>query len=213
MEFQEALTKIRQSELNGVVAYVKAAKFNKIPGLTTGILYNSTSRTFSYRENVDAAIAMDVVGQAYLDSRSDKTRRRWTYKFSLAKPSDIEAVQSALAGEFSTYRDLVDSFDDPVTRLTAINVVNALNATGTSIKGASNVDLRTWGCTEQYCQRQRYHSLLPLWSYYCSAEIVNNYGRALLVLIDGTISQYVSCSSFVEDVKQLIGDIANADEE
>jgi hypothetical protein len=50
------------------------------------------------------------------------------------------------------------------------------------------VDIKAWGPTTEYCHRKKYHSLIPLVSAYCPADIYNNFGSALSALVQGNLT-------------------------
>jgi len=70
-----------------------------------------------------------------------------------------------------------------VERLVYINIVNALLANNISYGDSEGVDIKSWGPTAEYCNRKKYHSLIPLVSAYAPAEVGADFGVALAALV------------------------------
>jgi hypothetical protein len=63
-------------------------------------------------------------------------------------------------------------------RYVALNIANALIANGVPYSQSQDLRLSEWGPTQEYCNRRRYHVLIPLVSAYASKDIFEDFGSA-----------------------------------
>lgn len=118
-------------------------------------------------------------GRMILSKASQDLNMSWLKKLALPTNEQIDAVQMRFNEGHAGYKQMVDSFMTPVDRLVALNIANALIANRTRFADATNLDIRTWGPTSDYCNFKRYHSLNPLVSAYCPEEVTMDFGAAL----------------------------------
>jgi hypothetical protein len=132
-------------------------------------------------------------------------KRRWQNKLCLPSAAQIDAVQRKLTPDFKSYHDLVESFKTAMDRYVALNLANALIAKGVPYAQVQNVNLHQWGATQEYANRRRYHSIIPLVSAYSSQEIFTDFGAALADWLCET--QGITESSVAEATHNLLRDI------
>lgn len=137
--------------------------------------------------------------------REEKRLRHWQFKYDTAPSAAVIGVQQLLSScAFAKYRDLIQTINEPVSRLVAINVANAFLANRIPIQDACGLDITKHSATSDYCGGKRYHSLVPLWSVYCPPSIQHDYGLALAYATSFQLKPLVSCSSFQEPVQALV---------
>lgn len=114
----------------------------------------------------------------------------WDDKLDLPTPDDINAAVAVLSTRLADaepgerkgeYKELLSRYPDTgsaVPRLVFVNIANALIANNIPYRDSNGVDIRTWGPTAEYCAFKRYHSLVPLTSAYCPAEVHRCFGTA-----------------------------------
>jgi hypothetical protein len=155
-------------------------------------------------ENPSRAMCSEL-GRDFI-RRNEIRNRHWQFKYDTAPRRCVDTVQSLISsGGFKTYRELVASIHDPLCRLVAINVSNALIANKVAARDSLGITITKYPATEQYCNGLRYHSLVPLWSVYCPDSIQYDYGLALTYAMDfTTLKSLVSCSTLKEPVQALV---------
>ena len=139
---------------------------------------------------------------------NDQVKRRWMYKLGLPSEGQITAVQGKLNPQFQSYRDMAESFTTAVDRYVALNIANALIANGVPYSQSQDIKLKEWGPTQEYCNRRRYHVLIPLISAYSSKEIFEDFGTAFADWVVGMCG--VTESSVAEATHQIIKEMIEA---
>lgn len=155
-----------------------------------------------------AFLLLREFGRLLFSRASDKVKRRWIYKFGLPATGQIAAVQGKLAPSFVSYRDMVESFTTAVDRYVALNIANALIANGIRYSQSQNLNLKECGATQEYCNRRRYHVLIPLVSAYASREIFEDFGAAFSDWVAGTTG--ITESSVAEATHEIIREMIEA---
>lgn len=130
---------------------------------------------------------------------------RWKHKLVLPTSEQIGAVQDRISS--GPYTQVVESFTNPVDRLVAIHVVNALIANRVRVAECKNIDIRQWGATSDFCRRKRYYSLTPLISAYCSRSLYENYGSAFANV--ALCLELATHSAVSASFKKLVVDLAS----
>lgn len=146
-------------------------------------------------------------GHVLYGKASDQVKRRWMYKLGLPTTGQITAVQGKLNPQFKSYRDMAESFTT-MDRYVALNIGNALIANGVPYSQSQNIRLKEWGPTQEYCNRRRYHVLIPLISAYSSKEIFEDFGTAFADWVVGMCG--VTESSVAEATHEIIKDMIEA---
>jgi len=126
-----------------------------------------------------ACILIREFGHLLYGKANETAKRRWNNKLGLPSSAQIDAVQAKLTPNFKSYRDLVESFTTAMDRYVALNICNALIANGVPYSQSQNIQLKQWGPTQEYCNRRRYHVLIPLVSAYSSKEVFEDFGAAM----------------------------------
>jgi hypothetical protein len=95
-------------------------------------------------------------------------------------------------------------------RLVALNITNALLANGVGYSSSNGVNIRTWGATEEYCNRKRFHSIIPLVSAYSTRDVLNCYGCAFgEMLVNKLLTvQESSTAAALEAIIRSIAELA-----
>jgi hypothetical protein len=155
-----------------------------------------------------AFVVIKEFGRLLFSKASEAVKRRWVYKLALPTDAQIQAVQGKLNPQYTSYRAMVESFATAMDRYVALNVANALIANGVPYAQSQNVKIQQWGPTQEYCNRRRYHMLIPLVSAYGSKDIYDDFGCALADWVMGMNG--VTESSVAEALHELIKDIAEA---
>lgn len=138
----------------------------------------------------------------------EPTKRRWQHKLALPSTAQITAVQGKLTPDFKSYHDLVGAFTTAMDRYVALNIANALIVNGVPYSQSQSINLKEWGPTQEYCNRRRYHVLIPMISAYASKEIYEDFGVALadwICAMDG-----ITESSVAEATHDLLHEIIEA---
>ncbi len=136
---------------------------------------------------------------------SEQVKRRWIYKLGLPAQGQLTAVQGKLTPQFQSYRDLVESFTTAMDRYVALNIANALIANGVPYSQSQDIKLKDWGPTQEYCNRRRYHVLIPLVSAYASKELFEDFGTAFADWVSGMCG--ITESSVAEATHEIIRDM------
>lgn len=147
-------------------------------------------------------------GHILFAKANDQVKRRWLYKLGLPTQGQLTAVQGKLNPQFQSYRDLVESFTTAVDRYVALNIANALIANGVPYSQSQDIKLKDWGPTQEYCNRRRYHVLIPLVSAYSSKEIFEDFGTAFADWIAGMCG--ITESSVAEATHEIIREMVEA---
>jgi hypothetical protein len=161
---------------------------------------------FKKSKNMAEYCVLREFGRLVLEKAGADAKRGWEMKLSLPCNEQIDAVQAKLSPSAGSYLDIVEFFNTAVCRLVTLNICNALIANGVPITQCQNVNLRQWGPTQEYCNRRRYHSLIPLLSAYASKEIFEDYGAAFADLACGLCG--ITESTVADATHALIVDIA-----
>ena len=135
----------------------------------------------------------------------------WSQKLDVPTEKQIEEAESKLADPVlrktaRTYKDILDTYTGPgcaVSKLVFINISNALLANNIAFSSSVGVNLKKWGPTAQYCNLNRYHSLLPIVSAYAPAAIFNRFECAFASLILDDLAQ-VRETSVREGLRRVI---------
>jgi hypothetical protein len=147
-------------------------------------------------------------GHLLYGKASDPVKRRWMYKLALPSSGQVDAVQGKLNPTFTSYRDMVESFTTALDRYVALNIANALIANGVPYAQSQNVKLKEWGPTQEYCNRRRYHVLIPLVSAYASKEIFEDFGAAFADWVTGMCG--ITESSVADATHEIIREMVEA---
>lgn len=127
--------------------------------------------------------AIRAVGQAIFDRVTDEDRLAWTKKLVFSTQEDVSAFQSKLQSQtYPTFKDLIDSLPNAVSRLVAIHLSNGILSSGQSIKSASNLNVVHWGTTAEFATQKKPYSIVPLVSTYAPAEISQDFSLAFAAL-------------------------------
>jgi hypothetical protein len=139
-------------------------------------------------------------------------KERWEKKLCLPMDDQIDAVQGKLDQRcaYKSYEELVTSFSTALDRLVALNITNALLANGVGYSNSNGVKLKTWGATEEYCTRKRFHSIIPLVSAYSTRDVLNCYGCAFAeMLVNKLLTvRESSTSKALEAIVRSIAELA-----
>jgi hypothetical protein len=141
----------------------------------TVFLYPCLSR---FTPEHQAFCVLREFAQFLLLKASDEMETHWKQKLTLPTQDQIDAFATRLNQDFKSYADVVASLKSPVDRLVATHLANAMMANGQAFAGATNVNVRKWGPTQEFAGCRRYFSLVPLTSAYCPREIDRDFGSA-----------------------------------
>lgn len=127
-------------------------------------------------------------GLLLLRRAGDKFRDIWRNKLCLPEKGQIESFQGKLRNpeiraKAKGYRDIIEGYIAACDRYVALNLTNALHAHNIPFADSHGVDIYVWGPTNEYANRRRYHSLVPLTSVYASREQNENFGSAFADLL------------------------------
>lgn len=129
-------------------------------------------------------------GKFVLLRAGDRGASVWKNKLDLPTKEQIETIKNKLADpdirtRCRTYKDVLDTYPTKggsADRLVYINVMNALLANNIAFSDSVGVDIMAWGPTAEYCNRRKYHCLIPLVSAYAPEDVYNEFGAALAAL-------------------------------
>jgi hypothetical protein len=147
-------------------------------------------------------------GHILYNKAGEETQRRWQNKLGLPSEGQLRAVQNKLTPQFASYRELVESFTTAMDRYVALNAANALIANGVPYAQSQNVKLASWGPTQEYFNRRRYHVLIPLVSAYSSKDIFEDFGAAFADWVMGMCG--ITESSVAEATHDIIREMLEA---
>jgi hypothetical protein len=130
------------------------------------------------------AVLVREFGKLLYRKAGTKAKRIWEKKLCLPTAAQIDAVQGALQNpDPATYRGMVLSFTTLMDRFVALNICNALiRVSHVHRANSTNVDLRTYGSTMDYCNCRRFHPLVPFITAYGYPELADDPGAALAEL-------------------------------
>jgi hypothetical protein len=148
------------------------------------------------------------LGNLLFTGCSEDVARRWTNKLCLPTDIQINSIQSKLTTEFKSYREVVESFKTAMDRYVALNIANALISKGVPYSQVLNLDIKTWGATQEYANLKKYHTIIPMLSAYASKEIFENFGAAFADWVCGTNG--ITESSVAASTHGIIEDILNS---
>jgi hypothetical protein len=132
----------------------------------------------TYTPEYQAFVVLREFGDYLMTKAGDEADVLWRQKLVLPTTEQINAFQQRLHQGFKTYQEVVDSMKSPVDRLVALHLSNAMMFNGQAFAGASNVNVREWGPTQEFANLTRYFSLVPLTSAYCPRDIHKDFGSA-----------------------------------
>lgn len=155
-----------------------------------------------------AYLALREFGHLLYAKAGDQVKRRWTDKLALPTTAQITAVQGKLTPDFKSYHDLVESFTTAMDRYVALNIANALIVNGVPYSQSQSINLKQWGPTQEYCNRRRYHVLIPMISAYASKEIYEDFGAAFADWVCGMNG--ITESSVAEATHDLLREMTEA---
>ena len=147
-------------------------------------------------------------GHLLYGKADERLKRRWLFKLGLPGSGQITAIQGKLNPQLKSYRDVVESFTTAMDRYVALNIANALIANGVPYGQSQNLNLKEWGPTQEYCNRRRYHVLIPLVSAYSSKEIFEDFGAAFADWVCGMCG--ITESSVAEATHEIIKEMVEA---
>ena len=159
-------------------------------------------------KNVGCFVLLKEVGHLLFTNCDEALARRWNMKLCLPTEQQINAVQSKLTRDFKSYREVMESFKTAMDRYVALNIANALISKGVPYAQVQNLNLRTWGATQEYANLQRYHSIIPMLSAYAPKEIFEDFGAAFADWICET--KGITESSVADSTHGIIEDILTA---
>lgn len=130
-------------------------------------------------------------GHLVLIRAGERGEAVWRNKLCTPTEHQISTASTKLADAelrktCKTYKDVLDTYPDTggsVDRLVFINIMNALLANNIAYGDSVGVDILAWGPTAEYCNRKKYHCLVPLVSAYAPADVYSDYGHALAALL------------------------------
>jgi len=132
------------------------------------------------QQQQQAALIREFGISVFTRMASDAAKKRWDQKLTLPESAQIDAVQEKLKNPaIETYKAVMESFDTLMDRYVSLNITNALQANGVKREDAFNVDIKQYGCTLEYCQIRKMHSLIPYVTAYGPREVAENPGRGL----------------------------------
>lgn len=136
-----------------------------------------------------------AVGQAIYDRLTDADKLAWTKKLVFATDEDISAFQTKLQSQsYPTFKDLVDSLPQAVSRLVAIHLSNGILSSGQSITSASNLKVIHWGPTAELATQKKPYSLVPLISSYAPSDIFHDFAAAFSALALNSLDRVTESS-------------------
>lgn len=153
-------------------------------------------------------VVLREFGHLIYSKAGEQVKRRWLYKLGLPTTGQITAVQNKMTPQFASFRDMVESFTTAMDRYVALNIANALIANGVKYSQSQNIDIKEWGPTQEYCNRRRYHVLIPLVSAYASREIYEDFGTAFADWTCGMCG--ITESSVADATHEIIREMAEA---
>lgn len=158
-------------------------------------------------------------GQFVLVRAGDRGEAIWRNKLDVPTEQQVATVKEKLADPelrktCKTYKDVLDTYPSTggsVDRLVFINIMNALLANNIAYTDSVGVDIMTWGPTAEYCNRKKYHCLVPLVSAYAPADVYNDYGHALAAMVTDKLANVrdSSVAFALRGIVQRIAKIAN----
>lgn len=150
-------------------------------------------------------------GLLILVKGGDQARGLWDKKLHKPKAEDIELFQLKLSDpeirkNAKAYRDVLAAYPDKghsVERLVAVNFINALLANNVAFASTQGTNIKDCGPTAEYAAGRKYHSLIPLTSAYCPADVHNCFGCAFAAAVTSKLF-YVRDKSVAEALDAII---------
>lgn len=133
-----------------------------------------------HQRQQQAAVLREFGISLFTRMGTEAAHKRWEMKLTLPESAHIDAVQDKLKDEsLPTYKAIMESFDPLMDRYVSLNITNALQANGVHRKDAFNVNIRQYGCTLEYANCRKMHSLVPYVTAYGPREVASCPGRGL----------------------------------
>jgi hypothetical protein len=148
-------------------------------------------------------------GEYLLLKAGSEMDTHWRQKLAYPTCDQIDAFQTRLNQGFKTYQEVVDSLKTPVDRLVATHLANAMLINGQAFAGASNVDVRKWGPTQEFANLRRFMSLVPLTTAYCPRHVHEEFGCAFASCVVFDLKTVLH-TSVKDALQQLIERIINS---
>jgi len=153
--------------------------------------------------------AIREFGRFIFSQAHESLQRRWVYKFAVPALNHVKKFQDCLSATgYKTYREIVESSNDPVERLVFLNLANGLLANNFVLADSHNVNVITCPATEAYANCRKYHTLIPLTTAYASREINEDFGVAFVECTNGF--KNVTHSSVARELKLIVLDVAKS---
>ena len=154
-------------------------------------------------------------GQFVLVRAGDRGAAIWKNKLEVPTEQQIATIKEKLADTdlrktCRTYKDVLDTYPSTggsVDRLVFINVMNALLAHNIPFSASANLDIMSCGPTTEYCNRKKYHCLVPLVSAYAPVDVYTDYGHALAAMVTDKLAN-VRDSSVAYALRGIVQRIA-----
>ncbi len=162
-------------------------------------------------------VVLREFGELILLKAGAASQEVWKDKLMVPTVEAVKGFSTKIGkqrGEFNSYMEIIESFDSPVDRLTAINLANALIANNISYASSEGLNIYQWGQTCEYANRKRYHSITPLVSAYGHYKLCNEFGEAFaeLVLHDLKAVRHTAVAKALENLISSICLKASSDQ-
>jgi hypothetical protein len=195
----EDFAKIDWNELPEAVSHTDAqVNCNKETAIN---LYPSLAKK---APNEQAYSILREYGTSFYHRAGGRAKTYWDYKLCLPDQGQVGSVQGKLQSvDFGTYREMVESFTTCLDRHVALNICNALLKAGVSRDQARNLNIAQYGCTADYSNLRRCHSILPYVTAYAPRDLGASPGLALAELLMNDL-RLVSESSVAAGLKKVV---------
>lgn len=139
-----------------------------------------------FRIRQPEAAVLREFGEIIIAKGGQRARYLWSHKLDLPTREQIASVHAKLSDPnlrrtCKSYEQVMRSYPETgsaVDRLVFIHIANALLANNIPYADSVGVDIRNPGPCAEYAAQKRYHSLIPLVSYYCPKDVYEKFGVA-----------------------------------
>jgi hypothetical protein len=169
-----------ETDLNSTPGIYRAASVRRLPQPQLLIFQNNSGSPQAVQDTLISC------GEVIWLTQSPQDREIWTRKL-VFEDSGIAANfnEKLQSGQFSSYKSIVESFDNSIHRLVALHLANALIYN--RVPCGQGINVLEWPQTTGLANGQIPYSILPLLGAYCDSDCWESFPRAFMHHVMGTV--------------------------